>query len=127
MANLNDTLIDIKEKLQTIADIKTVGIGLEKGLGSKDCPFIRVVSNGDAKDGGYRKLDINIVFGFDIKNRDIELMYKSMYELEEKIIETLQYNLSNGDCFYNSTQTDGDMLQNIKSSISNFTINNITI
>ena len=124
---LNDVLIDIKDKLSTIQDIKSLKIGLETGLGSKDCPFIRVIAGNDVKDGGYRNIDVNIVYGFDVKNKDLELMYEKLYVLQEKIIKALQYNTTIGDCFYKSTTVDEDRLSNLKSSISHFRIENILV
>jgi len=124
---LNDVLVDVKEKLSTIPDIKSLKIGLEIGVGSKDCPFIRIIAGNDVKDGGYRNIDVNIVYGFDVKNKDLELMYEKLYALQEQIIEALQYKTSIGDCFYISTTTDEDRLSNLKSSISHFKIENILV
>lgn len=125
--NLNDVLLDIKVQLSTIEDIKSLKIGIETGLGSKDCPFIRILPTNDVKNGQYRNVEVNIVYGFDVKNKDLELMYEKLYELQEKIISTLQYNTTIGDCFYTSTLTDEDRLSNLKSSISHFKIENILV
>ena len=124
---LNDVLVDVKEKLSMIPDIKSLKIGLEIGVGSKDCPFIRIIAGNDVKDCGYRNIDVNIVYGFDVKNKDLELMYEKLYALQEQIIESLQYKTSIGDCFYISTTTDEDRLSNLKSSISHFKIENILV
>ena len=124
---LNDVLIDIKTVLSSIADIKSIKIGIETGLGSKDCPFIRIVPASDVRDGQYRNIEVNIVYGFDVKNKDLELMYEKLYSLQEQIISTLQYNTNIGDCFYISTMTDEDRLTNLKSSISRFRIENILV
>lgn len=124
---MNEVLFNVKEKLSSIPDIKSLKIGLETGLGSKDCPFIRVIAGNDVKNGGYRNINVNIVYGFDVKNRDLELMYEKLYLLQEQIIDTLQYNTDIGDCFYISTTVDEDRLSNLKSSISHFNIENILV
>ena len=126
---LNDVLVDVKNKLATIPDIKSLKIGLEIGIGAKDCPFIRIIPSSDTQDGGYRTIEINVVYGFDIKNKDLELMYEKLYTLQESIIKTLQYSQIVGDgvCFYLSTVTDEDRLSNLKSSISKFKIDKMVV
>ena len=124
---LNDVLIDVKTVLSSIHDVKSLKVGIETGLGSKDCPFIRIVPANDVRDGQYRNIEVNIVYGFDVKNKDLELMYEKLYTLQEQIISTLQYNTNIGDCFYISTLTDEDRLLNLKSSISRFRIDNILV
>lgn len=124
---LNDVLIDIKNVLSAIPDIKSLKIGLETGIGSKDCPFIRIVPSNDIKEGAHRNMEIGIIYGLDVKNRDLENMYEKLYALQEEIINTLQYNTTIGDCFYLSTITDEDRLTNLKSSISRFQINYIQV
>jgi len=97
--NLYNVLVEIKERLATIQDVKDVGIGLPKSLNAKDCPFIRVVPTSDTQKQSLRTIEIHVIYGFDIKNKNIELMYEKMYEMQEVIIKTLQYQLKNGDCF----------------------------
>jgi len=121
-----DVLLDIKSKLETIPDAKSVKIGLEVGIGSKDCPFIRIVSGMDtAKGTTFKDLSFSVVYGFDIKNKDLELMYKKMYEMEKSIIDAIQYKVNYGTCFFESNTPDGDKLTNLKSAIANFNITDI--
>ncbi len=122
---LNDVLLDVKEKLATIPDIKSLKIGLETGIGSKDCPFIRIIAGNDVNTGQFRDIDINIVYGLDVKNRDLESMYEKLYALQESIIDAIEYNISIGTCTYLSTTVDEDRLSNLKSSISHFKVENI--
>jgi len=122
-----DVLVDIKEKLSTIDDIKSLKIGLETGIGSKDCPFVRIIANSNTQEFRVDTLNFSVVYGFDVKNKDLESMYEKMYALEKKIRETLEYNLSIGDCFYVSTVTDEDKLSNLKTAMSTFRVDDIRL
>jgi len=122
-----DVLVDIKDKLSAITDIKSLKIGLESGIGSKDCPFIRVIANSNTQEFRVDTLNVSIVYGFDVKNKDLESMYEKMYLLEKTIRETLEYNLTLGDCFYVSTVTDEDKLSNLKTAMSTFRVDDIRL
>lgn len=124
---LYDVLVEIKEKLSAIQEIRSLKIGLETGIGSKDCPFVRIISGDDTNKEAFRDVDINIVYGVDVKNKDLELMYEKLYILQEQIITALEYNLSSGVCRYISTTVDEDRLTNLKSSISHFKVENVVI
>jgi len=125
--SLYDVLVEVKERLATINDVKSVGIGLPKNLSVKNCPFIRVVPTSDTQKHSLRTIEVHIIYGFDIKNKDIELMYEKMYEMQEVIINTLQYKLKSGDCFFHSNISDEDRMDNIKTAMSKFSIENIQI
>ncbi len=127
--NINDTLIEIKNKLSVITSVKTLHIGLERGIGSRDTPFIRIVptlntlSDQDyCINTGGDDLSVDIVFGFDRKNKDIELLYSDYYALEEEIRDVLLTPYTNGRCLFEYTVTDEDELENIKSAISKFRV-----
>lgn len=120
-----DILVNIKDKLSSIPDISSLKIGLEMGIGSRDCPFIRIISEKNTQDIKLDTIYFSVVYGFDIKNKDLELMYKKMYELEQTIRNTLEFKTDIGDCFFISTQTDEDRLNNIKTAISRFKIDGI--
>lgn len=122
-----DVLVDIKEKLSIISGVKSLKIGLENGIGAKDCPFIRIIANSNTQAHREDTLNVSIVYGFDVKNKDLESMYEKMYALEKTIRETLEYNLSSGDCFYVSTVTDEDKLSNLKTAMSTFRVDSIRI
>lgn len=123
--NINSILQEAKEKLQTIDTFKSVKVGLEIGIGAKDCPFARIVAVSDEFDGMKRTLNFSVVFGFDIKNKDLEKLYQTLYSTQDKIVEKLQYNLDDGVCMYISTSMDEDRLQNLKSAIMHFRVDGI--
>lgn len=125
--NLYDVLVETKEKLSSIPDIKSLKIGLDSGIGAKDCPFIRIIAGDDTNKERFRDIDINIVYGVHITNRDLEQMYQKLYELQEQIITALEYNLSSGICRYLSTTVDEDRLANLKSSISHFRVEGVVL
>jgi len=122
-----DVLVDIKTKLSLIPDIKSLKIGLETGIGAKDCPFIRVIAENNTQEFDKDILGFSIVFGFDIKNKDLEIMYEKMYSLEQEIRKILEYNLINGDCFFSVTMTDEDKLNNLKTAMCRFRVENIRL
>lgn len=124
---LYEVLLEVKEKLSAIVDVQSLKIGLETGIGSRDCPFVRIIAGDDTNKESFRDIDINIVYGVDVKNRDLEQMYDKLYALQEDIIKSLEYNLSSGVCRYISTTVDEDRLANLKSSISHFKIENVVI
>jgi len=122
-----EVLTDIKNKLSYIPNITSLKIGLESGIGSKDCPFIRIISESNTQTLSKDTLLFSVVYGFDVKNKDLESMYEKMYDLEKSIRDTLEYNTDMGDCFFVSTQTDEDKLNNLKSAVSRFKIENIRL
>jgi len=115
-------LVEIKNALLELDIFKSVKIGLEKGIGSKDTPFARIVPEFNRKDGLYETLSFQIIFGFDIKNKDLELLYQKYYETEEAIKKAIEYK---NQCFFIETITDEDRLANLKSAIMRFEIRNI--
>lgn len=115
-------LVDIKNNLIELNIFKSVKIGLEKGIGSKDAPFARIVPEFNRKEGLYETLAFQVVYGFDVKNKDLELLYEKYYETEEAIKKALEYK---NNCFFIETITDEDKLMNLKSAIMRFEIRNI--
>ena len=120
-----DILLDIKNRLLDLNIFKSVKIGLEKGIGSKDSPFARIVPERNIKQNGYETLTFQIVFGFDVKNKDLEKLYQNFYDTEDKIKKAIEYKVS--QCFFIETITDEDKLMNLKSAIMRFEIRNIRI
>jgi hypothetical protein len=118
--NYYDILLAIKQKLVDLDIFKSIKIGLEKGIGAKDSPFARIVPERNEREGGYENFTFQVVYGFDIKNKDLEKLYDKYYEFEEKIKEALMYQIP--QCFFLETITDEDMLQNLKSAIMRFEI-----
>jgi len=121
-------LEDIKTKLYLAGEVKNVKIGMEKGIGSKDCPFIRIVANSaDAEENGCEAFNFSIFYGLDIKNRDLETGYKDLYDIEMDIKDRLQYKVfspvnGSGVCKFLSTQTDSDALDKLKVAVTMFTV-----
>jgi len=105
----------VKAKLQEIEDIKTIAIGLEKGIGAKDAPFIRILPIQRKKGNMVSKLIFQVAFGFDRKNKDIEILYKDFFDLEAKIL-----NKINNIALWHSTVTDEDTVANLKVAVMNF-------
>lgn len=135
MSKIGTLLLEIKTKLQTIPNISSVKIGMEKGIGSKDSPFIRIIPETNTEEklgrscdrsGGMDALNFDVVFGFDLKNQELEALYQEFYDLEETIRSTiLSSYTSKGHAVFEYTMTDEDKLMNIKSAISRFKIKGI--
>jgi len=49
MSKIFNFLTEMKSKLEAVDGIETLKIGLEKGIGSKDTPFIRIVPESNTK------------------------------------------------------------------------------
>jgi len=128
MTTINDYLEEIKHKLEFIPAIDTLKIGMEKGIGSKDCPFVRIVpemnipsENNMCLEGGAEDLVFEVIFGFDVKNVNLEELYDEYYELEYAIKrELVGGGYTSGLCRWLHTVTDEDKLMNIKTAISRF-------
>lgn len=112
-------LEEIKSKLSTISDAKSIKIGLEKGIGSKDTPFIRVVPTRFRRDNDVSTLEYQVVFGVDIKNREYEDVYRAYFDLEEKIRRALDL-LDSTNSIWVETITDEDRVPNLKTGIAVF-------
>ncbi len=132
--NINDVLVEIKSKLASIPNVKTLSIGMEQGINAKDCPFVRIVPEMNTMSeqdycinsgGGFDDLTFEIIFGFNRKNRDIELLYEDYYTMEENIRTALLVSFTNGNCQFLHTVTDEDKLDNLKSALMRFTITGI--
>ena len=136
MSKIYDFLEEMKDKLKEVDGIETLKIGLEKGIGSKDSPFIRIIPeiNTKAKEGtgsrcnadgsgGYDEMTVQVVFGFDIKKQNLETIYEVFYNTEEEIRSVLltKYN-AGGHLKFIHTVTDEDKLMNMKSAISRFKV-----
>lgn len=139
MSKIGDILIEVKQKLSSIPNIKSLKIGMERGIGSKDSTFIRIVPELNEKEkegrqsrcnpdgsGGMDSLTIQIIYGFDLKNQELEDLYSAFYDLEEQIRSAiLTKYTSAGHATFIHTATDEDKLQNIKSAISRFKVSGI--
>lgn len=128
---------EMESKLKTIKDIETVGVGVERGIGSKDCPFIRIVyqsnspmngrgSAGCDSAGGILEMTVQIIYGLDLKSKEISLVTHALLDLEEQIKAVLltKYN-AKGNVNFIHTATDEDRIPNLKSAISIFKVQGI--
>ncbi len=112
-----ELLEEIKAKLQTIPEFDTVAIGTEKGIGSKDCPAVRVVLDYRERDTTRNYFDhgnIQIIILLDLKN-DLEALYEQSITLEEKVRSLLNRTL-----VFTRTEYDGDSVSAMKVTILNF-------
>jgi len=121
-----EILQEIKAALEGLPGVKTLGIGLEKGIGAKDCPFVRIVAVSNENEGfGQESFDFSVFFGFDVKNADLETLYEKLYELEDEIKTRLVYKIGLdrcGVCKFVRTDTDADALANLKAAVSHFRV-----
>ena len=113
MSRVYDYLQQCKAKLQTIPTFQSVAIGLERGIGSKDAPFARIVPISHEPDGVGATLRFQVVYGFDTKNRDYEQLHEQYFATEEAIIEAMRRT----GALWERTVTDEDAVQNLKTAV----------
>ena len=119
MSAVYDYLVTVRDKMATISGVKTSKIGLERGVGSKDAPFIRIVPLDVKPQGGIspsQNLTYQVVFGVDTKNRDYEELHDQYFSLAEEII-------ADGKALGGTwvrTVTDQDTVQNLKTAVVEF-------
>lgn len=116
-----DKLEAIKATLQTIADVKTVGIGLEQGISSKDTPAVRIIldqSKPIAQNAPTDTATIRVVVMVHTKT-DIEQMYQDTISLSEKIREKLR------GLDYLRTDFDGDSVKTFKTTLLTFRVKGV--
>ena len=114
-------LQEVKAKLSDL-QVKSLAIGLETGIGSKDCPFIRIVPARFKRDSYEYVMDMQIVFGVDVKNRAYEDAYQEYFIWEKAIRETLEAGIPSANCIWLETITDEDRVRNLKTGISIFSL-----
>jgi len=125
MFNIYDLSGEVLNNLATLPDskVKSLGLGLEKGIGAKDCPFIRVVPI-EATRVEYDRLDVafDIYIGTNDKN-DFDNLYQNHFELEQLIKERLDLvEIEGGVLRYQTTLTDSDVIPHLKVSVLNFVL-----
>jgi len=123
MVNLYDVSALILNDLNNINGIKTYGLGLERGIGAKDAPFIRVVPV-SARNGENDRvtLTIDVFIGSNTKN-DFDKEYQDHFLYETIIKERLHLaQYSGGVCHYVSTVTDSDTIMNLKATVITFEV-----
>ena len=119
MSAVYDYLVTVRDKMATIQGVKTSKIGLERGVGSKDTPFVRIVPIDVKPEGGItpaQSLTYQVVFGVDAKVRDYEELHDQYFSLAEKIIAA---GKSLGGTWLR-TVTDEDTVQNLKTAVVEF-------
>jgi hypothetical protein len=111
-----EELLKVKELLSGL-EFKTVKIGLEKNITSKDVPFLRIVPDENFKEFGSENLKFFIVFGFIVEDTKLEDGYKRLYEYEKEIKKALEFK---DNIFFIRTLTDSDLFENFKSATMEF-------
>jgi len=104
-----------KSSLNSIPTFKSVAIGLERGLGSKDAPFARILPITHTPNGTSELLTFSVVFGFDSKNRDYEELHEKYFEAESEILNALKPYAD-----WIETVTDEDSVPNLKTAVITF-------
>ena len=108
-----DNLVSLKSVLSSLA--KTCLIGHEKGIGAKDSPFIRIVPVKRDNDGSRCVVFLDILFGFDIKNKETEKLNEQLLDMDATISKKL---IDNG-VEHISTMYDADSVPNLKVGVIN--------
>ena len=117
MSAVYDYLTECKAQLQSVAGLDTVAIGLERGIGAKDTPFARLVPVMHAPEKMTTLLRFQVVYGFDIKNRDYEQLHRHYFEMERDLIDAI----GRTGASWERTVTDEDTVPNLKTAIIFFT------
>ena len=106
-----DYLSSLRDSLSAVVGVKSVAIGLERGIGAKDSPFIRIVPERISASGmSGRTALFQVVFGVDAKNRDYDHMHERYFSMADEIIGIC---ISHGATWV-ETVTDQDTVQNLK-------------
>ena len=122
-----EALQEAKTLLGAVEGVASLKIGLERGLGAKDAPFIRLLPEKFSADGHRATLTLQVVFGFDVKNRDHEELYRKYFETEAAIRDALEGKMRSGNCLWIETVTDEDQVPNLKAGVALFTVSAIPL
>ena len=117
-----ELLNEIKTALETIDDLNTVNIGAERGIGAKDTPAARIVTEYSEPSKQNKYFDqgvIQIILLLDLKN-DLPSVYEESISLELQIREALK-----GIVLFNRIEYDQDAVSLMKASILRFTFSGI--
>jgi len=118
MSAAYDYLVTLRDALSVIDGVKSCKIGIERGIGSKDAPFVRVVPVSVSPDGNSSKMRVQVVFGFDSKNRDYEELHRQYFDMADSIIDIAHENYAE----WQQTVTDEDTVQNLKTAVIEFMV-----
>lgn len=105
------TLMAIKTAIDNTTSFKSTKIGIERGIGSKDSPFARVMPIHTDADGKQAILHFSIAIGIDIK--DLAEAYESFLDLEKEVREAVEAN-------WLRTDFDEDQVTNLKVGVLHF-------
>ena len=94
----------------------SVELGLERGIGAKDAPFIRVLPIKSKENGNNTDLIFQVIYGYDRKNKEIVSMYRDFFDGEEQIKKALKRI----PAFWVETETDKDEVPNLKVAVMTF-------
>jgi len=93
----------------------SISLGLEKGIGAKDAPFVRVLPIKSRQNGNNIDLTFQVIYGYDKKNKELEDMYIEFFDGEEQIKKALK-NIA----IWQETETDKDEVPNLKVAVMTF-------
>lgn len=113
---------EIKTAIALIPGIETVRIGAEKGISSKDCPAVRIITEYSEPTQQTKYFDqgaLQIVLLMDLKN-DLESVYQDSIAFELLIRDALK-----GIVKFNRIDYDQDSVTVFKASILRFTFADI--
>ena len=117
-----ELLQTIEEALKTISDLKTVSIGAESGISSKDAPAARIVTEYSEPSSKNKYFDhgvIQVILLMDLKN-DLPSVYENSIALELQIRSALKNIV-----LFNRIDYDQDGVTVFKASILRFTFSGI--
>ena len=123
MVNIYNLAALILNDLNNLPNVKSLKLGLEKGIGAKDTPLIRVVPiQASIAEHDRVNVTFDVFIVTDTKN-DFDTQYQKHFMLEQLIKERLHLQeYSGGICHYISTLTDADTIQNLKATSLTFEI-----
>ena len=117
MSATYDYLQKCKSALIATNVFTSVAVGLERGIGAKDAPFARIVPISHKPSGVGTALRFQVVFGFDTKNKDYEILHSQYFDTEESIVKAIQRTGAK----WENTVTDEDAVLNLKTAVIIFT------
>jgi len=105
-AALRDTLL-----LNGCESVTNVSVGMERGIGAKDCPFIRIDPVSTVRDTNINLVTFNLMIyaGINKKNKETESLLERLYQIEECIKDSLD-----GQYTFMGSEIDNDSLPNLR-------------
>ncbi len=112
---LQDIFIKIKQLLQSINYFKTIRLGMEQGISSKDVPFARVMP-GSIQDNDSKSATLPFIVYIGIKNsNDLEAKYAEVFDAITQVTNALfLQEVHSGLIKSGDVNFDDDRVQNFK-------------